>query len=164
MKVENVKVRYLSTPGFPQRVLTIAFRKFEVDTDQSDQDYKAEGPTSKYVGYQFTLNRIVTPKQLLLDQRLRQIMTKEEFHELQRKFKKRFRGDQHNGKVAHQIAIGRLLENPYTVPRESEDGWEEVLHAMLTWAQRNDRLKYEDILYNAIEKHEIEKRNKKLGV
>lgn len=154
MKVENVKVRYLFSPGLPQQVLTIAFSKRESRGIDED-DHPAY-----FVDYQFALNRIVTPKQLLLDQRLRGVMTKQEFNELQKKFKKHFRSDQHNRKVAHRIAIGRLLGNPHTVPCESKDGYEEVLHAMLDWAQKNDKFKYKDILYSALGALELEKRNK----
>jgi hypothetical protein len=159
VQVENVKVRYLSSLGLPQRVLTVAFRKVKRDAIP-----QVELVSEYYVDYQFALNRIATSKQLLLDQRLREIMTKQEFNELQKKFKKRFRGDQHNKRVARQIAIGRLLENPYTVPCESENGYEEVLHAMLTWARKNDQLKYENILYAALERFEINKRNRKANL
>lgn len=94
----DLKFVYLKDPIDERRVLTIGYR-----VDDMLDDRKA-------IRYNFTVNKIVDKVDWKLDDRLREFLGNENFNKIQKKFKKRFGGDQHNKKIAKEVIRKKFKE------------------------------------------------------
>lgn len=88
----DLKFVYLKDPTDERRVLTIGYCVEELLLG-----------TKKAIRYNFTVNKIVDESNWKLDDRLREFLGNENFNKIQRKFKKRYSGDQHNKKIAKEV-------------------------------------------------------------
>lgn len=95
--MNNLKFVYLKDPIDERRVLTIGYRV----------DDMLEG--RKAIRYNFTVNKIVDESDWKLDDRLRDFLGNENFNKIQKKFKKRYGGDQHNKKIAKEVVRNKFI-------------------------------------------------------
>ena len=97
---KGMKIVYLKDQLPSTRVLTILYMIHE-DTNS--------------IYYNYTMNKVVDPDSIKLDDRLRSIIGNELFKELQKRFKKRFGGDQHNRKQARTVVLGKYMKDAHSV-------------------------------------------------
>ena len=106
MDTKKLKFAYLRDPGDERRVLTLCWH----------DGMSLMGD----VHYAYTINKIVEKKDLRLDDRLRPFLGNAIFKDLQKKFTKRFGGDQHCKKQARAVVKGKFMKGPYRVKYDSE--------------------------------------------
>lgn len=105
-RTKNVRFAYFRDPKDARRVLTIGYLSMRCYEENL-------GICCTAVAYQFAVNKVVDKSDVKLDDRLRLIMTKESFNEMQSLFRKRFGGDQHNKKLAKNVIRGRFSKQDY---------------------------------------------------
>jgi len=67
------------------------------------------------LAFGWAMSRHCWAKMTRLDQRIREVMGDDDFRWLQQEFNRRFRGDQHNKKIARAISSGRLEKTPIII-------------------------------------------------
>lgn len=115
--MDGVRFLYVKHIENPQHILTIA--------------YKEQGQ-SLVMGW--AINKMVSRQSLQLDQRLRMIVGDKEFASMQRRFIKRFKGDQHNKAQARLVASGRLEKNPKIDLRKTDSVRRDVLRFFIQYS------------------------------
>jgi hypothetical protein len=113
----DLRFTYLRDPSDFRRVLTIARRVSK---------------THGTVEFAYTVNKIEPKKNIQLDQRLRDLMSAQDFSDLQRKFKSRFklRNDQHHRKQARAVATGRFIQRHFLIVYRERKVIEDILEAL----------------------------------
>ena len=66
------------------------------------------------------VNKVVHPKKTLLDPKLRQVMSRQEFRALQKRYSRRFGGDQHCKKAARAILTQRWEAGQFTTIAQTQ--------------------------------------------
>jgi len=100
MSKNDLKFVYLRDPEDFRRVLTIAWCYDE---------------KTNFISYNYAINKIAEKSELRLDDRLRLFIGNPLFKELQKRFNKRFGGDQHSRKQARAVVTGKYRKCCYHV-------------------------------------------------
>ena len=104
--MNKLKYCYLKDTD-PQRVLSIGYKIV---------------PETKTLEFAFSLNKVVPRKKITLDQRLRLVMEPQAFRELQKKFRRRFGGDQFSRRTARAILAARFKSGfVHVLPHSPEE-------------------------------------------
>lgn len=96
--MNKIRFAYIKDPENTNRVVTIGYYLL------GDMIY-----------FDTAVNKVVDSKSITLDQRLRQVVGNIEYQELQKRFRKKFGGDNHCKKKARSILIGRLAHPRYSI-------------------------------------------------
>lgn len=102
--MNDLKFVYLKDPIDERRVLTIGYCV-----------YDTYGALDNCIKYYYAINKVVDKEVYTIDGRLKEFLGSTCFKEVQKRFKKRYGGDQHNKKIAKAKIRGGFKYRKYFV-------------------------------------------------